>query len=67
MAETGESEFLTGTQAARLLGVRSKTLARWAERGDVPFLRPFGTGHRRYRRADIERLRADSERQAVNG
>jgi diguanylate cyclase (GGDEF)-like protein/excisionase family DNA binding protein len=50
-------EWLTVTQAARFLGVAAHTLRGWTARGLVEASRTAG-GHRRYRRADLERFRA---------
>lgn len=35
-------------EVAKLLGVSSKTLSRWASEGKIPSIRTLG-GHRRYR------------------
>jgi citrate synthase len=62
------SEFLSGTEAARLLGVKRKTLYAYASRG---LLRSEPGGHggkaRVYRRSDMERLRARSDARAGHG
>ena len=43
MAELAEAtELLTISQAARLVGIPSRTLRRYAARGDLPALRPGG-------------------------
>ena len=46
---------LTSGQAADLLGVDPRTIARWAESGRLPSSRTTG-GHRRYKQADVDRL-----------
>jgi excisionase family DNA binding protein len=48
-------------EAARQLGVHSSTLRRWADNGDIPFMRTPG-GHRRFVLRDIERF-ANENRQ----
>lgn len=49
-------EWLTPKQAVELLpGVTIRTLQRWAEQGKVPSA-TLPSGHRRYRRTDIEAL-----------
>lgn len=47
--------YLSASDAAALLGVNDKTLARWARAGNVPYQRTLG-GHRRYPEAEIRRL-----------
>lgn len=54
LAARGE-QLLTVRQAAELLGVSKSTLRNWTARGLVEATRTDG-GHRRYRRADIERF-----------
>lgn len=55
----------TGDAAALLGGVDPTTVARWADTGVLPFFRTPG-GHRRFRRADVERLARDmAEQKAV--
>ncbi len=46
------SQWLTLTEAARLLGVHPATLREWADAGQVPSFRTPG-GHRRFRSADL--------------
>lgn len=43
--------------AARLLGVSTRTLTRYADAGRIRFT-VLPSGHRRYRLADLEALRA---------
>jgi excisionase family DNA binding protein len=49
--------FLFTSQVADLLHVSSKTVARWAKEGRLPFQRTLG-GHRRYPEAAIRELAA---------
>lgn len=51
-------ELLRPGQAAYLLEVAPKTLWRWERAGKIRSLRTLG-GHRRYRRAEIERFRRE--------
>ncbi|MFN2627685.1 MAG: response regulator [Gaiellaceae bacterium] len=51
----GEPEWLTLGQAARFLGVAQSTIRKWSDQGRVPAFYTPG-GHRRYRRADLERF-----------
>lgn len=52
---TSASEWLGLGEASRLLGVAPGTLRRWSDSGQVPAFTTPG-GHRRYRRAALERL-----------
>lgn len=54
------TEWLTLEQASNLLGVHATTLRRWANHGAIDFFLTAG-GHRRFRRADVERF-ADEHR-----
>lgn len=47
--------FLLPAEAARMLGVATSTLRRWAEEGKLQSGSTIG-GHRRYRESDIMRL-----------
>ena len=47
--------FLLPAEAARMLGVATSTLRRWAEEGKLQSGTTIG-GHRRYRERDISRL-----------
>ena len=58
-----EGEFLRPQEAAAVLGVRAKTVSRWAEEGRLPAIKTIG-GHRRFRRADVERLAGQMRRGA---
>jgi excisionase family DNA binding protein len=46
-------EWLSLSEAARLLGIHSSTVRNWSDRGLLPVHRTAG-GHRRYRRSEIE-------------
>ncbi|HEU4976474.1 MAG TPA: EAL domain-containing protein [Baekduia sp.] len=58
-AEPGETITLGG--ASDLLGVSTSTLRRWADSGRLPAIRTEG-GHRRFRRADVDREAARRSR-----
>jgi excisionase family DNA binding protein len=47
--------YLRGAEVAELLQVSSKTVARWAKDGKLPYLRTLG-GHRRYPESSIRAL-----------
>ena len=49
------SEWVSTKEAMRMLGVGSTTIKRWADENRLPYMRTAG-GHRRFKRADIERL-----------
>lgn len=49
------SEFLTAPKVADLLGVSDETVRRWADDGRLPYI-TLPSGHRRYRRSDIEAI-----------
>jgi excisionase family DNA binding protein len=56
LPSTDERErFLLPAEAARMLGVATSTLRRWAEEGKLQSGSTIG-GHRRYRESDISRL-----------
>jgi excisionase family DNA binding protein len=42
-------------EVARIFGVRTSTITRWAREGKLPYLTTAG-GHRRYRRPDVQAL-----------
>src|ERR1041385_9363317 len=50
-----EPEWLTLGQAARFLGVAQSTIRKWSDQGRVPAFYTPG-GHRRYRRADLDKF-----------
>ena len=53
---SGSAErYLHGAEVAELLQVSSKTVARWAKDGKLPYARTLG-GHRRYPEASIRAL-----------
>lgn len=56
---------LTTRAAAKILGVHSDTLARWADEGKVPHWRTPG-GQRRFRREDIDALRSPIDVEAAS-
>jgi excisionase family DNA binding protein len=53
MTERQMPDMLSPEEAARLLGISPRTLARWAREHRIPAV-ILPTGHRRYRVADIE-------------
>jgi len=56
MTDTNRGDdFLAPGEAARLLGVDTSTLRRWADDGKI-IARITEGGHRRFRRADVESL-----------
>jgi excisionase family DNA binding protein len=54
--------FLYTSQVADILHVSSKTIARWAKDGRLPFQRTLG-GHRRYPEPAIRELAASLARE----
>jgi excisionase family DNA binding protein len=58
-------DYLRAAEAAALLHVSPKTIGRWAKEGKVAHIVTLG-GHRRFSRADVERLVRDME-SASNG
>ncbi len=58
-----EVEYLTPSQAARILHVSPKTVDRWADQGRVPCIVTLG-GHRRFSR---EVIAAVAEEMAAKG
>lgn len=52
------NEHLMPGQVAEMLGVETKTVARWASNGLLSHVRTPG-GHRRYKRKDVEALMHD--------
>ncbi len=51
-------KLLTINEAARRLGIHQNTLRTWADKGLVPHVK-LPSGHRRFRPADIDRLRRE--------
>lgn len=47
-------ELLTPRQAAALIGITADTIGDWAREGKLPAQRTSATGHRRFRRSDVE-------------
>jgi excisionase family DNA binding protein len=54
-ASTTEPDWLTLGQAAKYLGVAQSTIRKWSDQGRVPAFYTPG-GHRRYRRADLDKF-----------
>src|SRR5215471_16376959 len=54
-APASEPDWLTLGQAAKFLGVAQSTIRKWSDLGRVPAFYTPG-GHRRYRRADLDRF-----------
>jgi len=50
-----DEDLLTTTEAARVAGVGPSSVKRWADLNLIPCIRTAG-GHRRFRRADLERF-----------
>ena len=48
-------EFLPPSEAAALIGISRDTIKRWEKDGRITSMRT-PLGHRRYRRADVEKL-----------
>lgn len=57
---TMDRDYLTPGEVARALHVSPKTVIRWANDGLIPCTMTLG-GHRRFLRADIEKVVARSE------
>jgi excisionase family DNA binding protein len=51
------ASFLRSAEVAEILQVSPKTIARWAQRGRLPYQRTLG-GHRRYPEPAIRELAA---------
>lgn len=47
------SDYMLLHEAAALLGVHPKTIARWADAGKLPSYTTFGGGHRRVLRSAV--------------
>ncbi|GAB4270657.1 MAG: helix-turn-helix domain-containing protein [Candidatus Promineifilaceae bacterium] len=56
------NQWLTLSQAARILGVHTTTLRRWADNGDIPYLLTPG-GHRRFSLQDVEQFAANHKQE----
>ncbi len=57
-------QWLTLSQAARILGVHTTTLRRWADNGDIPYLLTPG-GHRRFSLQDVEQFAANRKQERM--
>jgi excisionase family DNA binding protein len=55
LAPAGEPDWLTLGQAAKYLGVAQSTIRKWSDQRRVPAFYTPG-GHRRYKRADLDRF-----------
>ena len=55
MNDSSQNQFLSSAEAARVLGVHAASLKRWSDQGRIDCVRTPG-GHRRFRRADVERF-----------
>lgn len=55
MAEDRGDELLTTGEAAATLGVLNSTIIRYTDQGHLP-VRRLPSGHRRFRRRDVEAL-----------
>lgn len=60
MTETDYTDWLSLSEASELIGVHPSTLRRWADAGTVQCTRTPG-GHRRFRRAALDRYLASRE------
>jgi len=60
----GPAEFLTVGEAAALLGVHADTVKRWEKAGRIQVAWRTPTGHRRFRRDDVEALIATAGERA---
>ena len=58
-------EYLTSSQAARLIGIHPNTLRGYADQNLVPHMRLPG-GHRRFQRADVEAFVARLRDQTIS-
>ena len=63
---TDPDELLTTTEAGELLGVSGKTVSRYADLGTLPVL-TLPSGHRRFRRSDLDALLAGTATGPVSG
>ena len=52
---TGKRDYLRVAEVADLFHVSTKTVVRWATEGKLPHVLTLG-GHRRFPRADIEKV-----------
>lgn len=49
-----QTEYITPTEASKIIYLSTKQLTRYADEGKIRFIRPGS--HRRYLRADVEAL-----------
>lgn len=63
---TGPYALLTPGEVAALFGVDTQTVTRWEKAGKLTCLRTLG-GHRRFLRAEVERLRSNDGSSAAAG
>ncbi len=64
MTRVGQ-EYLTSSEAARLIGIHPNTLRGYADQNLVPHMRLPG-GHRRFQRADVEAFLARLRDQTIS-
>jgi excisionase family DNA binding protein len=62
----GKGPLLTPGQAANLFGVDRRTVARWADRGDLTIVRTIA-GQRRFKLSEIQRKLQAATRLRVQG
>lgn len=62
--EESSDELITTGEAARLLGVSTKTVSRILDSGDIPFIRYTPNSNRLINRADVLEYRERSQRQS---
>lgn len=62
-----EEEWLSVSDAARLLGVNVDTVRRWADDDTLPHWRPPGARrHRRFRKSDVVAFRDASQKASAS-
>jgi len=59
-----QNQFLTVTQAARVLDLSSDSIRRFEREGILPAIR-VGKGQRLFADADVQRLRAEREKKSI--
>lgn len=59
--ENDDNELMRPKEVAELFGVDPRTVTRWANDGKIACLVSLG-GHRRYIRADVQRLLQERKR-----
>lgn len=52
-AVNDNDDLLTPSEAAKLLGIHTKTLERWSREGRIPVAGKTIGGHRRYKREEL--------------